>query len=187
LTHHECKDIFALVADDTRAVKALTHPLRLRLLDLLRYDGPATASELGRRLDESSGATSYHLRQLARHGFVEDAPGGHRRERRWRYRERPVVLPDDGRGRELLAQLLSREAHALDAYLASRTPGDAWDDASFFRSRALRLTPAELDALRQGVEALLAPLRAADAPDAPADARPVHVLSFGFPLPLEEP
>jgi len=175
-------------SDDSHAVKALTHPLRLRLLDLLRYDGPATASELGRRLDESSGATSYHLRQLARHGFVEDAPGSHGRERRWRYRERPVVVPaDDGQSRGLLAQILSREAHALDRYLASRTPGDAWDEASFFRSRALRLTPEELDALRRGLEALLAPLRGADAPDTPPDARPVHVLSFGFPLPLEEP
>lgn len=177
-----------MTTDETRAVKALTHPLRLRLLDLLRYDGPATASELGRRLGESSGATSYHLRQLARHGFVEDAPGSRGRERRWRYRERPVVVPaDDGESRGLLAQLLSREAHALDRYLAARTPGDAWDAASFFRSRALRLTPAELDALREGMEALLSPLRAADAPGAPADARPVHVLSFGFPLPLEEP
>jgi DNA-binding transcriptional ArsR family regulator len=175
------------VTDETQAVKALTHPLRLRLLDLLRYEGPATASELGRRLDESSGATSYHLRQLARHGFVEDAPGSHGRERRWRYRERPVIVPaDDGESRGLLAQLLSREAHALDRYLATRSPGDAWDEASFFRSRALRLTSAELDALRAGIEALLTPLRAADAPDAPADARPVHVLSFGFPLPLEE-
>jgi DNA-binding transcriptional ArsR family regulator len=70
---------------DVEALRAFAHPLRLRLLGLLRTDGPATASELARRVGESSGATSYHLRQLARFGFVEDdpdQPAG--RRRRWR-------------------------------------------------------------------------------------------------------
>jgi DNA-binding transcriptional ArsR family regulator len=66
-------------------LRALTHPLRTRLLGALRADGPATASELGRRFNESSGATSYHLRQLARYGFVvEDEEQPSRREKRWR-------------------------------------------------------------------------------------------------------
>lgn len=67
-------------------LRALAHPLRLKLLGALRLDGPATASDLGRRLGESSGLTSYHLRALAERGFVEDDPerrnGG--RERWWR-------------------------------------------------------------------------------------------------------
>lgn len=54
------------------------------MLGILRQNGPATASQLAERLGESSGATSYHLRQLAAHGFVEDAPGhGKGRERWW--------------------------------------------------------------------------------------------------------
>ena len=57
---------------DPAALRALAHPLRGKLLAALRIDGPATASMLARRYGESSGATSYHLRQLARYGFIED-------------------------------------------------------------------------------------------------------------------
>ena len=57
---------------DPRSLKALAHPLRLELLELLRFEGPSTASALARRVGESSGATSYHLRQLARHGYIEE-------------------------------------------------------------------------------------------------------------------
>jgi len=70
---------------DARTLRAIAHPLRLRLLNALREFGPATASQLGDRLGESSGATSYHLRQLAESGLVEDAPElGKGRERWWR-------------------------------------------------------------------------------------------------------
>jgi DNA-binding transcriptional ArsR family regulator len=176
--------------DNVRAVRALAHPLRLRLLDELRFGGPATATLLAGRVGESSGATSYHLRQLARHGYVEDAEPRGGRERWWRYRERRVVVPQGGDpadSRTLLAELLSREAHALDRYLAAPVRPPEWDDAAFFQSRALRLTAAELGALRDGIEALLAPLRRADADDPPAGTSPVRVLTFAFPLPLEEP
>jgi len=70
---------------DAQLLRAMAHPLRLRLIGALRKDGPATASELARRLGESSGSTSYHLRQLERYGFIEDdreRNGG--RERPWR-------------------------------------------------------------------------------------------------------
>lgn len=67
-------------------LKGLAHPLRLQLLAALRQDGPATATLLAQRFNESTGATSYHLRQLARHGFIEPdiahAAGG--RERWWK-------------------------------------------------------------------------------------------------------
>ncbi|MFH9298077.1 ArsR/SmtB family transcription factor [Streptomyces sp. NPDC017520] len=70
---------------DARTLRAVAHPLRIRLLKALRDFGPATASQLGERLGESSGATSYHLRQLAESGLVEDAPElGKGRERWWR-------------------------------------------------------------------------------------------------------
>ncbi len=73
------------VVPDVTQLKALTHPVRLRILGLLRTLGPATASRVARRLGLNSGATSYHLRRLAEHGFVEEAPDlGNRRERWWR-------------------------------------------------------------------------------------------------------
>src|SRR5690348_3555258 len=66
-------------------LRGIAHPLRVRLLNLLREDGPSTATRLAERTGQSSGATSYHLRQLAQYGFVEEDPtrdGG--RERWWR-------------------------------------------------------------------------------------------------------
>ncbi|HEV6953858.1 MAG TPA: helix-turn-helix domain-containing protein [Promicromonospora sp.] len=66
------------------ALRALAHPLRIRILDLLPSHGPLTASRLGEILGESSGSTSYHLRQLAKHGLVREVEGkGTARERWW--------------------------------------------------------------------------------------------------------
>lgn len=174
--------------NDVAAVRALAHPLRLRLLDLLRFEGPSTATLLGRRVRESSGATSYHLRQLARYGFIEEAPSRGGRERWWRYRGRAITLGGDGSSEhQLLAELLSREAYALDRFLGQRDLAPEWDAASFFASLALRLTPAELEELHQGFEQLLMRFRRAEEEEAPPEARPVRLLAFAYPLPLEEP
>src|SRR5205809_979570 len=79
----------AVQVTDVRALRALAHPLRNRLLGQLRLNGPATASALGRAIGESSGSTSYHLRRLAAYGFVEEVEGqGTARERWWRARHR---------------------------------------------------------------------------------------------------
>lgn len=69
---------------DMESLKALAHPLRVKILDTLSTYGDFTASGLAERLGESSGATSYHLRQLERHGFVREVEGkGTGRERWW--------------------------------------------------------------------------------------------------------
>ncbi len=174
---------------DVSAVRALAHPLRLRLLDLLRFDGPATATILARRLGESSGSTSYHLRQLARHGYIENLPRQGGRERWWRYRERRAVIDPDAAGgnssRRLLAELLSREAYALDGYLAATERDPAWDKAAFFQSRALRLTPAELAQLGDAISATLARFQSADSDNTAPGALPVRFLALGFPLAIE--
>jgi DNA-binding transcriptional ArsR family regulator len=83
-----------------RRLRGLVHPIRVRLLYLLETDGPATASQLGRRIGQSSGVTSYHLRILAEHGFLaEDTERGNGRDRWWRtnYRSSAVSFrsPDD--------------------------------------------------------------------------------------------
>ncbi len=83
---------------DPRAIRALAHPLRLDLLHLLRAVGPSTAAECGRVLGASQASCSFHLRQLARYGYVEETEPGHdRRERRWRASNRrlSVRVADD--------------------------------------------------------------------------------------------
>jgi DNA-binding transcriptional ArsR family regulator len=178
-----------LPALDVSAIRALSHPLRLRMLDLLRFEGPATATLLARRIGESSGSTSYHLRQLARYRFIEEAAPRGGRERWWRYQEHRAEITDQDVNsdsvRTLLGELLSREAYALDRYLASDARDPAWDSAAFFETKALRLTAAELNELRSAIEATLERFRATDSDDVPPGALPVRVLAFGFPQPLE--
>src|ERR1043165_7983551 len=82
---------------DPKAIRALAHPLRLDLLQVLGSSGPATAAQCGRILKASQASCSFHLRQLAKYGFVEDAgPGEDMRERRWRIVARPVPVSTVG-------------------------------------------------------------------------------------------
>src|SRR3984885_1511212 len=69
---------------DPRALRAMAHPIRLSLIGLLRREGPLTATQAGELIGESSASCSFHLRQLAKYGLVEEAGGGHGRERPWR-------------------------------------------------------------------------------------------------------
>ncbi|MBO9569018.1 MAG: helix-turn-helix transcriptional regulator [Cellulomonas iranensis] len=109
------------------ALKAFAHPLRMAMYAELRNGGPATATMLGRRLGESSGQTSYHLRQLEKHGFVEDDPehpAG--RERWWRaagFRMDDLdTLDDPGSAqavRAVLQSMIAERAQTLTAWAAS--------------------------------------------------------------------
>jgi DNA-binding transcriptional ArsR family regulator len=178
-----------LQAADVRSVRALAHPLRLQLLDLLRSGGPSTATRLARRLGESSGATSFHLRQLAKYGYIDEVPRDGGRERWWRYLERPIHVRQRGNQRLhrlLAAEMLAREARALDAFLAARDVSADWDRAAFFSTKALRLTPAQLEELQRALDALLAPLPRVEAGDPPPGARVVRFLATGFPGPEGE-
>jgi DNA-binding transcriptional ArsR family regulator len=81
------------------ALRALAHPLRIRILDLLPIRGPLTASKLGEIVGESSGSTSYHLRQLAKHGLVREVEGkGTARERWWERTPGGFSISSAGKG-----------------------------------------------------------------------------------------
>lgn len=103
---------------DPKAIRALAHPLRLDLLELVAT-GPATAAQCGRTLGVPQANASFHLRQLARYGFVEDAgPGRDRRERRWRVPETQPRLRINAGGqatvqRQLERVVVEREAQAI--------------------------------------------------------------------------
>ncbi len=92
-------------------LRGITHPVRVRLLGLLRMDGPQTSADLARATGLNTGATSYHLRQLAQHGFIEDAPGlGSGRERHWRAKHRGTRMDAPADGPEATASLDDRAA-----------------------------------------------------------------------------
>ena len=94
-------------------LRALSHPTRLKMLMLLRLGGPATATQLAQQLKLNTGATSYHLRQLAEHGFIdEDRERGDARDRWWKAAHQSTLANLDSRTTE-------EEAESSEAYLHS--------------------------------------------------------------------
>ena len=176
---------------DPGALKALGHPLRQRILRRLHRDGPATATSLAAELGENTGATSYHLRQLAEHGFIEDVPERARGRERW-WRARPQDLRFLPRSRmteearlafDQMAQLNADEdEEALARFQRRRDGMGAWGDALLFSRSALRLSPEELLAFWEEYLALMLRYRADSAPeDAPEGARRILVRFMAFP------
>ncbi|MFF0084591.1 ArsR/SmtB family transcription factor [Streptomyces canus] len=138
---------------DARSLRGLAHPLRMELLNALRRRGPATASMLAERLGESSGATSYHLRQLAEYGFIADAPEhGKGRERWWKAVDQGLAFDTtefDGAGPELrgmaeifLHEVAATHARELSNWLHTRERwSKGWNHATDMSDATLQLTP----------------------------------------------
>ncbi|GAB2846463.1 helix-turn-helix domain-containing protein [Streptomyces deserti] len=180
---------------DARSLRGLAHPLRMRLVVALRRGGPATASQLAEKLGESSGATSYHLRQLAAHGFIEDAPEhGKGRERWWQAVHMGVEFdsallrnPDPGvRGAATLFRQEVANHHTLELATWLGSLGDSspeWDDASDMSDFTLRLTPDRARELVEKMHELVQSYRL-QPEDAPG-AETVRVHTHVFPSPTE--
>ncbi|GIF53334.1 ArsR family transcriptional regulator [Asanoa ferruginea] len=170
-------------------LKAVTHPLRVRMLGALRADGPATATELARRFDTDTGTTSYHLRKLARFKFVEEAEQRDGRERRWQASEPTTswdsaALSVTAEGRAAVSVMRRHQLAALDrtisAYDAAQTDlPQEWVGAAGMSDLPATLTPRSLHALEERVIALIDEFVAADAGE--PDARPVMLFYGGFP------
>lgn len=170
---------------DPISLRALAHPLRMRLLSALQEYGPATASGLADRLGESSGATSYHLRQLASYGFVEDDPGrGTARERWWKaaYRGTRMDSVDEflhhpspevrGAFGTFVHQLAAEHAQQIDTWLGTLHEWDEpWRSTGDLSSFTLRLTPELAVELGEQVHALIESYRGRVAEPA-TDAHP---------------
>jgi DNA-binding transcriptional ArsR family regulator len=154
---------------DAAVMRAMAHPARLALLEHLRNNGPATATECAGVVGLSPSATSYHLRALARAGLVEAAPGrGDGRERLWRIIAKRLgvsgVADLDPEVREalrgLMESLLAWDDARVRRYLAQLdTEPPEWQDAAFFMDSTLQVTAAELTEVSQAVYELLEPYR----------------------------
>ncbi|MEU4229787.1 helix-turn-helix domain-containing protein [Nonomuraea sp. NPDC026600] len=162
---------------DPQVLKVVAHPLRVRLLGLLRAHGPATASELGREVGESSGSTSYHLRELAKYGFIEEDPERRDgRERRWRARHRytswdnlEMAATPEGQEAVRIMHLRQLEAlgRAFEVFEAGEWPAELVE-VSGMSDHFVRLPPAGVRELSERVDELVRELndRYADDPDA---------------------
>ncbi|MSZ77183.1 MAG: helix-turn-helix domain-containing protein [Actinobacteria bacterium] len=159
------------------------------MLGLLRLEGPATATTLAGRLGLNTGATSYHLRQLATHGFVEEASElGNARDRWWRAAHRSTTTANttpDPEERETLEAYLQSVAVVMTEQLQRAVeelplvPQD-WAEASTFSDWVLRLTPRKAAAL---VGALAEALATVEEDDDADDAEQFVVQLAAFPLP----
>jgi DNA-binding transcriptional ArsR family regulator len=180
---------------DAKGLRALAHPVRLRLLRLLRMYGPSTATRLAERLGLNSGATSYHLRRLAGAGLVEEeAERGNARERWWRSVHRTTWFDE--------ADLAEREPEATVAFMQSLVTSytlstqealselpampRAWREVFAMSDWALRLTPEEAQRMRDELWSVILRYRR-DTPEAtataPADAERVMVITHLLPQP----
>ncbi|WAX82026.1 winged helix-turn-helix domain-containing protein [Streptomyces sp. KMM 9044] len=179
---------------DARSLNGLAHPLRMRLLDALRHGGPATASQLDAKPGESSGATSYHLRRLATHGFTEDAPEhGKGRERWWKAVHKGLRFDDalltdahpDVRGAAdlYLHEVASSQARGLSTWLDDRPAWPEERNRTWDMSSATpRLTPEPTRDLLEKMHALVGTYRDRAADDADADTAQVRIRARAFPL-----
>ncbi|MGV9979715.1 helix-turn-helix domain-containing protein [Micromonospora wenchangensis] len=164
---------------DPRAMRALAHPTRLRLLGELRVRGPRTVGMLSDAVDEAVGSVSYHLGKLAEHGFVEEAPehARDRRERWWRATHartswEPVEMladPERRAASDLLRRaVLDRYAERLGHYLeVEATLDPQWVRGTASADSWLHLTSDELIELRADLEALAARWQGRSDPDRP--------------------
>jgi DNA-binding transcriptional ArsR family regulator len=177
---------------DPRTMRALAHPIRLRLLELLATEGPLTATQAGEHIGESPASCSFHLRSLARYGFVAEAEGGRGRERPWRIanvRSRWTDSPEHPADLKVAARQLSRvitdrDLGRLDEWRATQDAYPAaWQAAAGGSNSTLFVTAAELEDVMNRLFAVIEPYldRIEDKESRPTDALPVKVLWYAFP------
>jgi DNA-binding transcriptional ArsR family regulator len=187
LTLRDVKDSFDIVRiTDPMTVRALAHPLRLDLLEALAMLGPATAARCGRQLGVSQASCSFHLRQLAKYGFVEEAePGPDRRERVWRLSEFEQSWQSGPVTDQLDRVFAQREADRVLGWTARRAAEPPrWQEAAFLGGASLPVTADELLEIRQRLRAVLEPYvaRVTEGAPRPEGARFVRLLLAGTPI-----
>jgi DNA-binding transcriptional ArsR family regulator len=172
---------------DLGIIKALSHPLRRRILEQLQQ-GPESSTTLAAKLGENTGATSYHLRELAKHGFIDEAPElASGKQRWWRTKPRDLRFPRRSeQSPEMRAAFDDLNDHRLgedfDLWTRFRAKGEElgeWADAVPFARGSLRLTPEELMRFFDDYMALYKKYWRAQE-DAPPDARAVVMRFLAF-------
>lgn len=175
---------------DAKVLKAVAHPLRRRLMDVLRVDGPSMPSVLARSTGQAVANVSHHLRVLADAGLIAEAPelARNRKEHWWRMVDarlswNPGDFAADAAGLAAAdaaeALGLQRQIDLVSTWLGSPASREGpWSASAFSSDVWLRLSPAELAELGAEIQQVVD--RYHGRPEAPG-REPVFVLSRGFP------
>ncbi|MFY1672057.1 ArsR/SmtB family transcription factor [Plantactinospora sp. WMMB334] len=178
---------------DSRVLAAMSHPLRRRLMDVLKVYGPATVSSLAERSGQAVANVSHHLRVLAAADLVREAPelARDRRERWWRLVSAGLRWSSADFADDPAAQAVQQAAASLnldrqvglvrDWHAAGDDERAAWDGAPFSTDRWLRLTPAELADLETELLALLSRWGDREPPEDGQRRDPVFFFAHGVP------
>jgi DNA-binding transcriptional ArsR family regulator len=177
---------------DPRTMRALAHPVRLALLEALGHHGPLTATEAAEHVGESPSNCSFHLRQLAKYGFVEEAEGGAGRRRPWRavtfgtsftdvHEDPETALAANALSRVIVERLLARARAGLEQ---RHLLPDEWRAVTGSSDMTLYVTPEEMQALDTAIfERLWAYReRIADPSKRPPGSRPLQFAAFVYPV-----
>lgn len=183
---------------DPQTMRALSHPLRWALIDLLASepDGTATAARCAVLTSESQASCSFHLRQLAKYGFVEQAPSESKRDRPWRLvkleQSWGAEQPDEAHSRaaaRLSAVFADREHSKLQRWIASaRSYPRSWQRAAMMSGVTATLGVTELADVQRRIAEVIAPyIDRATLPNQPQPrtGRPVRLFVAGYPLPKD--
>jgi DNA-binding MarR family transcriptional regulator len=183
---------------DARTMRALAHPVRIALLEELTVNGAMTATEAGERIGESPTTCSFHLRQLAKYGFVEEAGGGKGRARPWRATTIGFSLaaghddPEAELASGVLVRLIRERAFGrYHTWLETRSSYPRqWREAAGESLHLFHLTAEELQQLNKELSALLMPRfheRLTDPSQRPAGAVPVEMQVISYPVHFPPP
>jgi DNA-binding transcriptional ArsR family regulator len=184
---------------DARTLRALAHPVRIALIEALGLRGAMTATQVGEEIGESPTTCSFHLRQLAKYGFVEEAGGGKGRSRPWQMSQvgmRFASTRDNDPEYEIAARALVRmvRERQLERYWnwveSSASYPREWREAADSGEYIIYLLPEELEQLNQEMNDLLLSRysdRLTDPSSRPPGAVPVEFLQISYPMRLPEP
>lgn len=181
---------------NAKEMRALAHPLRWKLLEVLDLETQATAAQCARILGESHALCSFHLHQLAKYALVEQVPTTSRRERPWRLTRRNLSFPVEPNEEVDKVAILSvrnvianREMELLQTWIERQFDySEDWRAASIVSTSQIWLTPTELQAVREALLDVVVKLEQQKTHSEVRDsaARPVRLLLAGFPMEYSE-
>jgi DNA-binding transcriptional ArsR family regulator len=176
---------------DPKDMRALAHPTRLAILEMLVLHGELTATQAAALVGESPSSCSFHLRTLAKHNFVEETGGGHGRQRPWRLVNVGTSIgsfddPETTIAADVLTEMyIERPLARMRQWRQRRRElPKEWKQASTFTETMAWVTPEEVREINRAVYAVMDKHRdrLLDNSIRPDGSKPVELLYFAYPV-----